>query len=248
MVYMRAGYDEAEYSDSEGKGVGARYMIERSRAIKCPSLMGHLGGFKMVQMKLGEEGVVRRFLSGGEGERNRDQGGEGGREGEVRGTGEREESVLETFMPMYPLDGSTRGVEGWRIATDPKAAGSYVLKPSLEGGGHNVYGEKIPPFLSSIPKEKWGEYILMEKIRPPTLKNVLMSPRGLYRGNVVSELGVLGVCLWKTTRDGSCEMIMNEQAGFTFKTKASDIDEMSVVKGYGCFDSPCLVDDERGKQ
>jgi len=35
---------------------------------------------------------------------------------------------------------------------------------------------------------------------------------------------------------------MKEVAGWTFKTKPVSVDEMSVVKGYGCFDCPLLVD------
>jgi hypothetical protein len=34
----------------------------------------------------------------------------------------------------------------------------------------------------------------------------------------------------------------NRLAGWSFKTKAAGVDEMSVVKGYGCFDCPRLVD------
>jgi hypothetical protein len=36
-------------------------------------------------------------------------------------------------------------------------------------------------------------------------------------------------------------MLDSSVGGWTFKTKYADVDEMSVVKGYGCFDTPYLV-------
>lgn len=46
MVYFRAGYEPAQYhSDVEWD---ARITIERSRAIKCPSIHYHLAGTKKV--------------------------------------------------------------------------------------------------------------------------------------------------------------------------------------------------------
>ncbi|KAB8229054.1 uncharacterized protein BDW43DRAFT_289730 [Aspergillus alliaceus] len=81
----------------------------------------------------------------------------------------------------------------------------------------------------------------MERIRSPSVTNVLLSPSGLDSGGVVSELGVFGTCLWrKGTDDRPYDMLQNFVGGWSFKTKHEDVDEMSVVKGYGCFDTPLL--------
>jgi glutathione synthase len=37
-------------------------------------------------------------------------------------------------------------------------------------------------------------------------------------------------------------MLHTPVGGWTFKTKFADVDEMSVVKGYGHFDTPRLMD------
>ena len=37
------------------------------------------------------------------------------------------------------------------------------------------------------------------------------------------------------------ELLRNEELGYSLKSKRRGVDEMSVVKGYGCFDSCCLV-------
>ena len=71
----------------------------------------------------------------------------------------------------------------------------------------------------------------------------------MFEGNVISELGIFGVCLWKRKAgDGKesarAEIVEELEPSWSFKTKNANVDEMSVVKGYGCFDSPLLVEKE----
>ncbi|GAB7353669.1 hypothetical protein MBLNU459_g4075t1 [Dothideomycetes sp. NU459] len=228
VVYMRAGYDSDEY---HAAGCDARLRIERSRAIKCPSVTCHLATLKKVQQALTIPGALSRFLSA-----------------------EDAATIEGVFMTMYPLDESAEGTQAIKIATHAEEAEGYVLKPSLEGGGHNVYRQDIPRFLTRVPQGKWKEYVLMEMIIPPEIHNTLISWPGQYDGPVVSELGVFGIILWRKSclngnegavadsSPNAVEVESNVQAGWSFKTKSQDIDEMSVVKGYGCFDSPLLVD------
>lgn len=42
--------------------------------------------------------------------------------------------------------------------------------------------------------------------------------------------------------EGNPEIISNEAVGWTLKSKSEDVPEVSVIKGYGRFDTPCLVD------
>lgn len=216
VVYMRAGYEVHEYDEV---GRQARLRLELSVAVKCPSLLGHICTFKKVQQALTAPGALEHFLSE-----------------------DKAAPIRSTFVRMYPLDESEAGLHGRSLATDPRIAQDYILKPSLEGGGHNVYGDAIPQFLASVPRSTWCAYILMERIVTPGLQNTLLSSAGLDVGDVISELGVFGTCLWeKSPTSGSCQIIQNKVAGWSFKTKYDDVDEMSVVKGYGCFDTPLLV-------
>ena len=218
VVYLRAGYEADEYDST---GWEARLRLEMSAAIKCPSILSHLSTFKKVQQALTIPGALERFLSDSEAA-----------------------AIRETFVPVYPLDESVAGLQACELACSPTESTKYILKPSLEGGGHNVYGNEIPTFLRSIPESRWPAYILMERIRSPPLFNLLMGPAGIDGGEVISELGVIGCCLWERIElpDRRCRMLHNSVGGWTFKTKHADVDEMSVVKGYGCFDTPCLVD------
>jgi glutathione synthase len=217
VVYLRAGYEAHEY---DALGFQARLRIEKSAAIKCPSILSHISTFKKVQQALTEPGALERFLSA-----------------------EKSNAITKTFVPVHPLDDTVAGLRARKLATDCKGSARFILKPSLEGGGHNVYGDDIPNFLSSIPQSEWSSYVLMERIMPPTLQNILMGPTGVGEGEVVSELGTFGACLWrrKPNSENPCEILENSTAGWTFKTKYAEIDEMSVVKGYGCFDTPQLL-------
>ena len=71
----------------------------------------------------------------------------------------------------------------------------YVLKPQREGGGNNIYGEDIVPFLQNLKDEdERNAYILMERINPPTTTNYVVRP-GKDKAemvNCVSELGIFG--------------------------------------------------------
>lgn len=215
VVYHRAGYDIDEYTES---GLEARYQLEKSRAIKAPSLLCHLATLKVVQQKLAVPEVLERFLDADESAR-----------------------VWKTFMPMLPMDDSTEGIEGRRLAANLGTANRYVMKPPLEGGGHNVYRTAIPAFLEGLRGREITDYILMEMIESPSVHNALLTYQGVSFGPVISELGVFGTCLWRKAVAGKIELLMNNEAGTSLKTKKAGINEMSVVKGYGCFDSPCLV-------
>jgi glutathione synthetase len=216
VVYFRAGYDPEEYDE---KGRAARLLLETSLAIKCPSILSQLTTFKKVQQELSAPGALERFLLPAQC-------------AEIRAT----------FAPMYPLDKSELGLQARAFATNPETAVEYILKPSLEGGGHNIYGSDIPDFLETVPEEQWSNLILMKMIASPTQEGSLMSSEGWYQGPTVSELGVFGVCLWRRgTGNGEVEVLENADIGWSFKTKPEEVEEMSVVKGYGFFDSPLLI-------
>ncbi|KAJ6111334.1 hypothetical protein N7523_007395 [Penicillium sp. IBT 18751x] len=217
VIYLRAGYEAKEYNAT---GYEARLQLEKSAAIKCPSILGHISTFKKVQQALTLPGALEHFLSISDAA-----------------------ALRETFVPMYPLDKTKPGLNARELIHDKEHSVGYILKPSLEGGGNNVYGEEIPGFLATVSESHWLKYILMKRIDPPKLPNILMSSAGIDSGDVVSELGVLGCCLWKANpSEGGCVMLHNSVAGWTFKAKHAEMDEISVVKGYGCFDTPRLVD------
>jgi len=221
-IYFRAGYSPDDYPNEQEWD--ARLHLEKSRAIKCPSLLTHLAGCKKVQQVLAtpHSPHLKRFLP----------------DDKVAS------KVLETFAPIYPLDESEAGKEAIKLAQDPASAVRYVLKPQREGGGNNIYRKAIPPFLEKLPKTHWPAYILMEMIEPPPLKNAILRNGELHRGGVIGELGVYGVCLWKngSGEKGGGEVLENWEAGYLLRTKGDQSEEGGVAAGFGAVDSCCLVD------
>ncbi|KAK4507290.1 hypothetical protein PRZ48_001025 [Zasmidium cellare] len=214
VIYYRAGYECKEY---RGRGSDIRLHLEQSRAIKCPDLLTHLMTFKITQAALAKQGVIGRYLSSQDATRIRD-----------------------TFMPMHAMDGSEDAHRLRQEAMCPTDGASYVVKPNLEGGGHNVYNEAVPEFLALIDREVSSGYTIMKMIEPPETFGLLNTGDKVYQGPVVSELGVIGTCLWRRSKEG-VEIISNKAAGWTFKTKPNGVQEMNVVKGNGCFDCPLLT-------
>ncbi|KAA8900860.1 hypothetical protein FN846DRAFT_957739 [Sphaerosporella brunnea] len=212
-VYFRAGYGPDDYPTSlEWE---ARTQLERSRAVKCPTIATQLAGAKKVQQELAVDGVLGRF---------------------IKSPSEREE-IRATFAAIYPLDTSPAGLAARKLAFEHPER--YVLKPQREGGGNNVYRSKIPGFLNSIGENLWSGYILMELIEPPPAEGVIVRNAEALRGAVVGELGVYGVALWRE-KDG--ELLVNKEAGWLLRTKGADSEEGGVAAGFGCVDGVCLVD------
>eukprot|EP00092_Neocalanus_flemingeri_P000115 GFUD01000117.1.p1 GENE.GFUD01000117.1~~GFUD01000117.1.p1 ORF type:complete len:481 (+),score=152.64 GFUD01000117.1:66-1508(+) len=213
VVYMRCGYHPDQYPTE--KEWEARLMMERSLAIKCPSINYHLAGTKKVQQELAKPGQVEKFL---------------GYKAQI-------ESVRDIFTGLYSLDHDEAGDKSYDAAiANPDR---FVLKPQREGGGNNVYGEDIKPFLEKIKdSEERNAYILMDRIQPPVTTNYMVRPgQDAKLVNVISELGIFGYVIGDKNR-----IITNKQVGQMLRTKLSHVDEGGVAAGLGALDSVYLVD------
>jgi len=224
VVYFRALYAPTEYDTPTSWA--ARHHLERSSAIKCPSILLHLSGSKKIQQVLTSKPPgpdhLSRFLP--------------------NASSSTIESLRSTFAPQYSL---SPGSEGLSIALSAKSQ-NHVLKPQREGGGNNIYRDKITPFLKSIPDREYSQYILMELINPPeAAKNtVLRSDGEVVRGNVISELGIFGTCLWKNNQGSSKpEILHNTEGGYLMRTKGKESDEGGVAAGFSSLDSLILYEE-----
>jgi glutathione synthetase len=215
-VYLRCYYSPSDYKSD--RDWAARLQLERSAAIKCPTVLSQLSGCKKVQQVLADPNRpdhLSRFLPGG--------------------STEAAEKLRQTFAPQYDLAAKGRGRE---LALNPETAVYHVLKPQREGGGNNVYKMAIPDFLRSVPESDWKGWVLMELIQPPReAKNtVLRSDGEVLSGNVVGELGIFGTILWST--DG--QILHNEEGGWLMRTKGEDSNEGGVAAGFSSLDSIIL--------
>ncbi|XP_078411004.1 glutathione synthetase isoform X2 [Cetorhinus maximus] len=213
VVYFRTGYNPEDYHDEVCWD--ARLLIERSKAIKCPDIATQLVGTKKVQQEIARSGVVEKYFS------------------ECPKSAER---IRATFVGLYSID---EGPEGDEIITkaieDPEG---FVLKPQREGGGNNIFGEELKQLLGNIKDgPKRSAYILMERIKPQTVKNYLLHPgSALKLSECVVELGVFGVYISKCRK-----MIMNESPGHLLRTKSREFADGGVSAGVAVLDTPYLT-------
>lgn len=209
VVYYRTGYVPDQY---EPKDWETRLLMERSKAIKCPSAGLHLAGTKRVQLELTRPGVLETFVSP-----------------------DIAEKLRQVFASQYSLDLGTEGDLAISLAIgNPE---KYVLKPEREGGGNNVYGSDIKNMLESIKtSDKRNAYILMERIFPPSIANcIVISNKTPQIQNIICELGIFGVILGSKK-----EIKVNNFAGHLLRSKGSSSNETGVAAGFGALDSPYL--------
>ncbi|KAF4816900.1 Glutathione synthetase [Colletotrichum tropicale] len=221
VSYLRCWYDPSDYPDESTWE--ARYHLERSSAIKCPTVLTQLAGSKKIQQVLAtprsgsSPSVLGRFIAD-----------------DSPQTAE----VWQTFTNIFPMDDSEAGLKARNIAQDPELCKNYVLKPQREGGGNNHYREDIPEFLKKTPESHWGSYILMELITPPKQDNSILRNGNLEEGGVICELGIYGTAVWN---QGTGEIVHNKEAGYLLRTKGDTSNEGGVAAGFGCMDSCTLV-------
>ncbi|KAH6682072.1 glutathione synthetase-like protein [Halenospora varia] len=223
VIYFRSGYGPSDYPTAESWT--ARYHLERSNAIKCPTILTQLAGAKKIQQVLATPtspstpSILTRFLPNMPAD-------------EIA-------KLSATFTNIFPLDSSPAGKEALSLALDQEKCKSYVLKPQREGGGNNTYRTSIPPFLQSLPPSHYKSFILMELITPPPLQNYILRNGVIEQGGVICELGVYGTCLWESGKGGS--VLWNEEAGYLLRTKGDKSEEGGVAAGFGSMDSVRLV-------
>nr|XP_029717350.1 glutathione synthetase-like isoform X4 [Aedes albopictus] len=212
VIYFRAGYEPGHYHGPNEWA--ARLLMERSMAIKCPSIHYHLAGTKKVQQALAKPEILKRFIA----------------------DSAKIDSIKDIFTGLYSLDKGDEGEQAVKLAlSNPER---YVLKPQREGGGNNVYGSDIPGALEKMNEDERSAWILMERIFPPLSRGYMVRPEGKMPPGIVdlvSELGIFGAII-------GTKILYNKQVGHMLRTKLSSANEGGVAAGLGALDSPYLID------
>lgn len=212
VAYFRAGYTPDDYP-TEAEWIG-RESLERSSSINVPSIAVQLVGTKKVQQVLTQPGQLERFL-GGTDDANAIK------------------AVRQTFVKQLSLSSMENGSSHAQQAID--CPEDFVLKPQREGGGNNMYGETLKQALLEMSAEERQGYVLMKRIRPDVVDNVIVRNGQCVAAKVVSELGVYGVI----ARAGSDEQL-NVATGTLLRSKSAHHDDGGVAAGVAVLDSPWL--------
>ncbi|KAL5967518.1 Glutathione synthetase, partial [Taenia solium] len=209
LIYYRTGYAPSQFDEETWR---TKLRLERSFAIKCPSIDYLLANMKLVQTALAAgPTVLSRF-------------GVSPQMAERLAATFARQTVLSTdfhFADPVVID---KMVDECRREPD-----KFVLKPQREGGGNNIFGDDIVRKLDEVMgKLEANAYILMERLEPPVVENCIVGieyPSPLRR-QMVSELGIYGVLLSRGT-----EELENHDAGHLLRTKLLGINEGGVVTG-----------------
>jgi len=230
VVYFRAGYSPDDHPTE--KEWAARLLIERSLAIKCPTIAYHLAGCKKVQQALAAPGEVEKFIA----------------------SPKHCDALRSVFAGLYSLDAPAGTPEADALVALRKkvvaANGlNYVMKPQREGGGNNFYGADVAKALQSMTPEEQSAYILMERILPPSQNAQLLREGQFTQMQCLCELGVYGIFLCDS-RDAGAPLDTMEQAttptyinkygGYLLRVKSASSDEGGVAAGYAFLSSPDL--------
>ena len=233
-IYYRSAYTPADFLTP--KHYDIRILLERSKAINCPSIPLQLAGGKKVQEVLTHPGVLESFLSD-------DKYGVPFSEEEI---GE----LRSSFMAMWGLDledtTTHSGEEPVGVKQAREKALSLVLKPQREGGGNNVYKEDIPKFLDNLGAEEREAWVAMELIKPPPGAGNYLIRAGStelenqtpVRTEVISEIGIFGWALF----GGETKSVEEREIGWLVRTKGKDSNEGGVATGFSVLDSLLLVE------
>lgn len=221
VAYFRTGYWPCNYEPSDACW-RVREAIERSEAVKCPSVPAQLAGMKKVQQLLSVPTELRRFLP------------EAGRA----------EHLERCFARMGdPSEESAEAKACIEAALADPAA--WVMKPQVEGSGELLFDEDLLEALRSRSKQDLAEFVLMERLRPPITSSVVFQAPPGQRAQVhvrpsVAELGIFGVFV----ADGA-SVRSNKALGHLLRSKAQKTRQGGVFVGNAVVDAPLLVPPEQ---
>jgi len=214
IMYFRAGYAPDDYPTE--KEWGARLLLERSTAIKCPSIQYHLAGSKKIQQVLANPGILEKFLPLPECQ-----------------------ALRATFAGLYSLD-----IQEERIDDIIKKAiatpHDFVMKPQREGGGNNLFDNNLRDALIDFSPKKRAGYILMDRIRFPSLKTFMLRESSILPSTAACEIGIYGVFVGEGDKE-----YLNHTTGWLMRTKIASMDEGGVAVGIAVLDSPYLVETDQ---
>eukprot|EP01061_Rhynchopus_euleeides_P005751 TRINITY_DN14924_c0_g1_i2.p1 TRINITY_DN14924_c0_g1~~TRINITY_DN14924_c0_g1_i2.p1 ORF type:complete len:503 (+),score=221.60 TRINITY_DN14924_c0_g1_i2:185-1510(+) len=207
VAYFRAGYTPDDYPTEACWD--ARLLIERSSAVKCPSVPYHLTGAKKIQQLLSDRETLRRFA----------------------GSDAEADEVMSVCAPMSGLEEGKPNFISEALAEPSE----WLLKPQREGGGSLVFGDDVVKVLQSVTPAQRDEYILMRRIRPPSIDTAVLRGGVMHADKFIYELGIFGTYLG--TKDTA---LLDTSAGHLLRSKPEHQEDGGVAAGVAACDSVAL--------
>jgi len=218
-----------------------RELIEKSCAIKVPSIPTQLAGTKKIQQVLSKPEVLKRFILPITKVKETNHGNL---------LFNRIMNVFATQVDPYSSEERCKAVVAAAIANP----NDWVLKPNREGGGNNIYGRNLQNILLKISEDlssqnqkvnsqtnQIGEhYILMRKIKSIPFAAELLTKNGEIKScpQTISELGLFSVFCADGRNENEVNELVNKVAGSFIRTKLATSEEGGVCSGFGFLNTP----------
>ena len=216
MFYFRAGYCESDFQDEESWQ--GRELIELSTAIKVPDINTFLTTFKVFQYELSKPHVMKHYC-----------------DNELIIN-----DILRFFGGIYyirDMNDEAKKELFSKIKSDPT---KYILKPMREGGGNNIYGDKLKELIpeeGNEPGDLLKVSVIVDKIDSAVHESIVLRNEKISVQNSISEFSIYGIVL-----SNENIFILNKSTSFLVRTKNKDEIEGGIMEGAGAVDLPCLVD------
>ncbi|KAJ1303065.1 hypothetical protein OPQ81_011266 [Rhizoctonia solani] len=180
VVYFRATYTPNDFKSPTDWPT--RILLERSRAIKCPSLPLQLAGGKMIQAVLAAPGVLERFI---------------GRTDEEK---QWIPQLRDSWMEMWPLASSPQISTYISSLNAINISGTTNPQPSASRSGIERAAELYSELDLETNLDEARAWIAMRLIQPPKsgCENYLVAAgtAKALKKDTVSELGIFGWSLF----------------------------------------------------
>uniref|UniRef100_A0A914I1Q8 Glutathione synthetase n=1 Tax=Globodera rostochiensis TaxID=31243 RepID=A0A914I1Q8_GLORO len=228
-------FNQETMLSADPEEMAARRSIERSTAIKAPSLAAALAHTKKVQQVLAKPGMVERFFPNPE-------------EAPLI------DAIRNTYANFWTIDEDDDNNDYTQIIQAVKKnPHKFVLKKTEYALYRNrnqnriYFGEEIVKSIANFTPTERAAFILMEKLQPTIVKNQIVKPMFDKKMNVppsifedvTPELGIFGTLLGNIV-DG--QVLDNAQLGYQIKTKLANENEGGLASGHSAYDSAYLID------
>lgn len=226
-VYLRAGYQYADYESPDLKGnrdcqtlMAIRVLIEKHRVAVNATVGQQLATSKRMQMLLSSQDEMALTQFG---------------------------LTLQQAKMVKQLLGEMRPVtpESAQLVAE-SAIDTWVLKNQGEGGGHCLFGADIPRKLAELAPAQYQAWSLMRRLHPmPRATQTLVVRSGEIQAidDLIPEIGMFTIHI-----DGEPAMVNGatldspSYAGYLIRSKSAMVTEGGVHSGQGVLDSLMFSD------
>jgi glutathione synthetase len=229
LVFFRGGLRASDYASASEWS--ARLQLERSRAVKCPTVADQLSGMLRILLTLADPKVLDAFAS--------DDASTTAISAVMSGWHLLTAPGFDSAGPDPGLGhGDRRGSlhgQGTMLRRVLDAPEEYVLQACVGRGSHVMVGGDLVDHLLTLAPCDRPLHVLQERARPPMRRNYFVQNTSVVLGNAVSELGVFGAVL----ADGA-EVLHASVLGHVLRSTMTDLDG-GMSSGLAVLDSPFLV-------